>query len=217
MRGRDMAEPLGDLAPAFERYFEKTGKRIQKSVLDYHTVRFNLYTPFTCAPLVHEPPMTVDLVQYLGWYWVWSRVSFEVIADGMGLELAPPTIPEPTRTIYGSGHDLLVDKLAELRSAQEGFLSYELDTAWRNAFHLRRVESIWPEMEAEEIAEIDRLLGRVTKPQDREAELEAFVLEHGAEREAEILQLFQRRCLRQEALMGSSMRELEGKKMQLIP
>jgi hypothetical protein len=217
MRGRDMAEPLGDLVPAFERYFEKTGKRIPKSVIDYHTVRFNLYTPFTCAPIVHQPPMTVDLVQYLGWYWVWSRVSFEVIADGMGLELPNPTIPEPTRTIHGSAHDLMVEKLAELRSAQEGFLSYELDTVWRNAFYLQRVESMWPEMEAEEIAEIDRLLGRVTKPLDREAELEAFVLEHGAEHEAELLQLFQKRCLRQETLMGASMRELDGKTMQLLP
>jgi aminoglycoside phosphotransferase (APT) family kinase protein len=217
MRGRDLAEPLGDLIPAFERYFEKTGERIPKSVIDYHSVRFNLYTPFTCAPIVHEPPLTVDLVQYLGWYWVWARVSFEIIADGMGLELEAPTIPEPTRTIHSPGHDLMVEKLAELRSDQEGFLEYELDVAWRNAFYLRRVESMWPEMEAEEIAEIDRLLGRVTKPQDREAELEAFVLAKGAEHEVELLQLFQKRCLRHEALMGESMRELHGKKYQLIP
>ncbi|MHA7839033.1 MAG: phosphotransferase, partial [bacterium] len=217
MRGRDMAEPLGNLAPAFERYFEKTGKRIPKSVIDYHTIRFNLYTPYTCAPLVADPPLTVDLVQYLGWYWVWSRVSIEVMADGLGLELPRPQIPEPTRTPHGSAHDLLVEKLAELRSAQDGFLAYELDTAWRNASYLRRVESMWPEMAAEEAAEIDALLGRVTRPVDREAELETFVLEHGAEREAELLAFFQKRCLRQEALMQPVMRELQGARTQLIP
>jgi hypothetical protein len=217
MRGRDMAEPLGDLAPAFERYYAKTGKRIPKHILDYHTVRFNIYTPYTCAPLIVEPPETVELVTYLGWYWVWLRSSIEVIAEGAGVELPVPLIPEPTRTAYGSAHDLLVDKLKSLRKQTEGFVSYELDAAARNAFYLSRVESMWPEMAAEEELEIDRLLGRVTKPLDREADLEAFALEHGADREADLLQFFQKRCLRQEALMGTAMRELYDVKTKLIP
>jgi len=217
MRGRNMAEPLGDLAPAFERYYARVGKRIPKEVLDYHTVRFNLYTPYTCAPLVVAPPDTVDLVQYLGWYWVWSRACVEVIADGAGIALPTPSIPDPVRTPYGSGHDLLVDKLASLRSEADGFLAYELDTAWRNAFYLRRVESMWQEMAGQEAGEIDKLLGRVTKPMNREAELETFVLEHGAAHEEELLQFFQKRCLRQEALMGPAMRELVDAKTQLIP
>ncbi len=217
LRGRDMAEPLGDLPRAFERYFDRTGKRIPKHVIDYHTVRFNLATPYTCSPLVAEPPLSVDLIQYLGWYWVWSRACIEVIADGAGVALASPVIPEPERTPYTPAHDLLVDKLAELRSDNEGFLAYEIDTTWRNAFYLRRVESMWPAMQADEIAEVDRLLGRKTRPLDREAELEAFVLEQGASRETELLELFQKRCLRQEALMGDSMRELVGARTQLIP
>lgn len=119
MRGRDMGEPLGELGPAFEHYYAKTGKRIPKHVLDYHTVRFNLYTPYTCAPLVAEPPQSIDLVQYLGWYWVWSRACIEVIADGTGVALPTPAIPEPSsdriRSAYASSHDLLVDKLSTLR------------------------------------------------------------------------------------------------------
>ncbi len=218
MRGRDMAEPLGDLALAFDRYYAKTGKRIPKPILDYHTVRFNLYTPYTCAPLIVEPPDTVDLVTYLGWYWVWLRSSLEVMAEGAGVDLPTPSIPEPARTTpYASAHDLLIDKLASLRDQTEGFLRYELDTAWKNAFYLKRVESIWPQMAGEEEAEIDRLLGRVTKPLDREAELEAFVLQHGAAREEDLLQFFQMRCLRQEALMGTAMRELYAVKIKLIP
>ena len=71
-------------------------------------------------------------------------------------------------------------------------------------------------MEAEEAAEIDALLGRVTKPQDREAELEAFVIEHGAAKEEELLQFFQKRCLRQEALYAPVARELADVKTQLL-
>jgi aminoglycoside phosphotransferase (APT) family kinase protein len=216
MRGRDLAEPIGDLKPAFERYFKKTGKPIPNEVIDYHTIRFNLATPTTCAPLVADPPETVDYIQYLAWYWVWSRSSIEVIANRAGIALPTPTIPEPTRTAFGPAHDLLVDKLGSLRSANEDFLRYELDTTWRNASYLRRVESVWPEMEAEEAKEIDALLGRVTKPLDREAELEAFVLEHGAAKEEELLQFFQKRCLRQEALYEPVARELKGVKTQLL-
>ncbi len=216
MRGRDLAEPIGDLKPAFERYFEKTGKPIPKEVIDYHTVRFNLATPTTCAPIVHAPPDTVDYIQYLAWYWVWSRASVEIMADMAGIALPIPEISEPTQTLYGPAHDLLVDKLGSLRSANDDFLRYELDTTWRNASYLKRVESMWPEMELQEASEIDALIGRVTQPLDREADLETFVLEHGAAKEEELLQFFQKRCRRQEALFEPVARELKGAKIQLL-
>jgi aminoglycoside phosphotransferase (APT) family kinase protein len=216
MRGRDLAEPIGDLKPAFARYFEKTGKPIPREVIDYHTVRFNLATPTTCAPLVAAPPDTVDYVQYLAWYWVWSRSSIEVMADMKGISLSTPTIPEPSRTIFGSAHDLLVDKLGALRSDADDFLRYELDTTWRNASYLRRVESMWPAMEADEESEIDALLGRVTKPLNREADLEAFAIEQGESKEEELLQFFHKRCLRQEALYEPVARELKDVKTQLL-
>ena len=216
LRGRDLAEPMGDLKRAYERYFKRTGKRIPNSVIDYHTVRFNLATPFTCAPLVVDPPSTVDLIQYLGWYWVWSRACIEVMADSMGVPLPSPTIPEPTRSFYSEGHDLLVRKLAELRSAESGFKRFELDTCWRNASYLSRCESMAPAMDAEEAAEIDKLLKRKTTPQNREAELEEFVLREGEKHEVELMQLFQKRCLRQEALYEPVARELKGVKTQLL-
>jgi hypothetical protein len=158
----------------------------------------------------------VDYIQYLAWYWVWSRSSIEVMADLAGISLPTPNIPDKNRTIFGPAHDLLVDKLGTLRSASDDFLRYELDTAWRNASYLREAEALWPAMEAEENAEIDALLGRVTKPLDREADLEAFAIEHGAAKEEELLQFFHKRCLRQEALYEPVARELKNKKTQLL-
>ena len=216
MRGRDLAEPLGPLAPAFEHYFEKTGARIPKEVIDYHTVRFNLATPTTCAPFVIEPPAAADYIQYLAWYWVWSRACVEVMADAMGIALPTPAIPEPVASPFSPAHDWLVDKLAEVRGASDDFVKYEIDTTWRTAVYLQRVESIWPALEAEENAEIDGLLGRVTSPENREADFEAFVLEKGAANEEALLQFFQKRCLRHEALFEPVARELQGKKTQLL-
>lgn len=216
MRGRDLAEPTGPLAPAFERYFKKTGKPIPKEIIDYHTVRFNLATPTTCAPLVMAPPDAADYIQYLGWYWVWSRACIEVMADMKGVALPTPNIPEPGKSAFAPSHDWMVDKLGTLRSASDDFLRYELDTTWRNAVYLQRVESMWPEMEAAEAAEIDALLGRKTKPLDREADFETFVLEQGASKEEELLQFFQKRCLRHEALYEPVARELKNVKTQLL-
>ncbi len=216
LRGRDMAEPMGDLLPAYERYFKRTGKRIPNSVIDYHTIRFNLATPFTCAPLIVDPPKTVDLIQYLGWYWLWSRACIEVMADSMGVSLPTPTIPEPVRSRYSDGHDLLVAKLGDLRSAEEGFKRFELDTTWRNSTYLSRVESMAPAMDAEEAVEIDKLLGRKTTPMNREAELEQFVLQQGEKHEIELMQLFEKRCLRQEALYAPVAREMKGVRTQLL-
>jgi hypothetical protein len=73
-----------------------------------------------------------------------------------------------------------------------------------------------PVMDAEEAAEIDALLGRKTKPMDREAELERFVLEQGEKHEVELMQLFQKRCLRQEALFEPVAREMKGVRTQLL-
>ena len=73
------------------------------------------------------------------------------------------------------------------------------------------LKDIWPTN-----AEIDALLGRTTQPLDREADLEAFVLEHGAANEEALLRFFQKRCLRHEALFEPVARELRGKKTQLL-
>jgi hypothetical protein len=138
------------------------------------------------------------------------------MADHAGVALPTPSIPEPTRSIFAPAHDFMVGRLADLRSQSEGFMKYELDLNWRNAVYLQRAESMWPAMAAEEEAEIDALLGRVTTPMDREAELEAFVMEKGEAEEEALLQFFQKRCLRQEALFEPVARELKDKRTQLI-
>lgn len=217
MRGRDLAEPLGDLPRAFERYFEKRGARIPKEIIDYHTVRFNLATPYTTAPLIADPPPEIDLCVYLGWNWVWSRACIEIMADSRGLELEKPHLPDAIQSPFSRSHEFVVDRLRDLREGKEDSLRYEIDKLYRSARYLQRAEGLGAALAADEAAEIDALLGRATTPQDREAELEAFVLEHGADREAELMQLFSRRCLRQEAIMGPTLRELSDVRTQLIP
>ena len=97
MMGRDLSEPLGDLNRGFERYFEFSGERIPRSVIEYHAIRFNLNTSLATAPLVATPPPGIDLVQYLGWYWVWTGHTWRSW-DTRSAWISPsPSFPSPRR------------------------------------------------------------------------------------------------------------------------
>ena len=58
--------------------------------------------------------------------------------------------------------------------------------------------------------------GRPNSWTEADAALEALVLESGGAREPELLRYLQRRTLRQEAIVGPALRELEGVAIQPI-
>jgi hypothetical protein len=216
MRGRDLSEPLGDLPPAFERYFELTGETIPKDVIDYHTVRFNLNTPLAVAGIVANPPASIDLVQYLGWYWVWSRACLEVIAHGMQLPLEPLPSPEARTTPYAGAHDALA---ARLEAAGQGgdYAAYEIDAAYRTAEYLRRAERYGPAQQEQAQDDIGALLDKPMRDwAAADQALEDFVKRAGPERDAELVALLHRRTLRHEFLLQPVLRELEGASIQLL-
>lgn len=214
MRGRDLSEPLGDLPRAFERYFELRGETIPTSVIDYHTVRFNLYTPMAIAPVIAHATPDVDLVQYLGWYWVWSRACLEVIAHGMGLELDTVTLPEPNLSRFSLAHDNVTQRLKRAGSGTD-FAAYEIDAAYRCAEYLRRAERFGGEFEQNDLEEISALLGRsFTDWNEADAALEDFIENAAPEHDAALLKLLHRRTLRHEALLQPVLRELENASIQ---
>jgi hypothetical protein len=216
MRGRDLSEPLGDLAGAFERYFKLRGDVIPASVIDFHTVRFDLYTPMAIAPIVANPDPSTDIIQYLGWYWVWSRACLEVMAATLGIELDPPTLPEPEVSRFAGIHDALTQRLKNA-SDGEDFAAYETDAAYRTSEYLRRVERYGRELEQNDLDEVGKLLGRSFNHwTDADRELEQLIETVGAKRDEDLIRLFHRRTLRHESLLQPVLRELEGVSTQLL-
>jgi len=216
MRGRDLSEPLGNLPRAFERYFDLTGAVIPASVIDYHTVRFNLYTPMAISPVIATPAADTDLVQYLGWYWVWSRACLEVMAHRLGVELETPTLPEPEASRFSGAHDALARRLEKAGSGED-FAAYEMDAAYRCAEYLRRAERFGRELERDDLDEAGVLLGRsLDNWKVADEGLERFIEVAGPERDAELIRLFHRRTVRHEALLQPVLRELEGSTTQLL-
>jgi hypothetical protein len=223
MRCRDLSEPLGDLARAVKRYEQITGEPIDRSVIDFHTVRFAIVTPLAVAHLVAKPPSGLDFVQYLAWYLVYSRAPIDVIAREMGVDLAPVELvgAEPTR--YSQGHDALQAMLDDHASSAaeenlgDGFAAYRFDAAQRVAEYLRRADCMGPALEADDLDDVAELLGHRPDSWLRaDEELEELIHEADPDLDGPLVAYFHKRMLRQEALIDPVMRELRGATIQPI-
>jgi hypothetical protein len=232
MRCRDLSEPLGDIARAVRQYESVTGEAIDRTVIDYHTVRFAIVTPLAVAHLVADPPPNIDFVQYLAWYLVYSRAPIEVIAQEMALELSPVELPGPELTRHSSGADALCAMLdrgagadgegpSDAGQGDEGgdgdFEAYRIDAAARVAEYLRRADRMGPALEEADLDDVAQLLGhRPAGWRQADEELEEYVHDASPERDAELVEYFHRRLLRQEALIDPVMRELKGAQIQRV-
>ena len=223
MRCRDLSEPLGDLTRAVHRYEAITGEPVDRSVIDYHTVRFSIVTPLATAHLVANPPPGLDFVQYLAWYLVYGRAPIDVIAREMQLELQPVEVPvaEPSR--HSQGHDAMKAMLEGHAGAaveerpDDEFAAYRFDAAQRVAEYLKRADRMGPALEADDLDDVAELLGhRPDSWQRADGELEDLVLEADPALDGPLVAYFHRRMLRQEALIDPVMRELRGATIQRI-
>jgi aminoglycoside phosphotransferase len=211
LRSRDISEPLGDLSRAYRRYAQATGEPIDRTVLDFHALRFALNTPLAVAPLCQQPPPGLDFAQYLGWNLVYGRLALEILAEREGIPLEPPELPEDLPRPQPA-HDALLSMLDAGRTG-----GYEADAAYRIGQYLHERDRRGAGMLEEDLDEAAVLLGR--RPHDRseaDAELEALALAEPPEREAELVQHLYRRTLREESLLAPAMRELEGARFQKI-
>lgn len=208
---RDLSEPLGDISRALGRYAEQSGCPVDEAVVRYHAVRFGVCTPMSIAHLVAQPGPELDLVQYLGWYWVYGRTPLEWIAFLEGMELPGWKPPEQAETRASSGHDFLLGAIERI-PAKDRFAAYQRDVSLRCAEYLRRVDCYGAALEAEDLDEAAALLG--SRPQNwKEADgaLEVLAMDGKSDpiRDAELLRFFHRRCLRQEWLLKPVLREIE--------
>lgn len=211
LRSRDISEPLGDLSRGMRRYAELSGEPLDRGALAFHAVRFALNTPLAVAPLCQRPPPGLDFAQYLGWKLVYGRLALEIIAEEMGVSLAPPEPAHHDSDPADPASDAL---LALLESGRE---SYEVDAAYRVGQYLREVQRRGAALERVDLAEMAPLLGR--RPASRreaDAALEARVLSPDFEIDAAWIRALHRRALREESLLRPAMRELADARFQAL-
>lgn len=208
LRTRDLTEPIGELGAAMRRYGEISGREIDFSVIDYHTIRFALINPLSVSAMVTNPVDQANYVQYLGWYVCYGRVGLEVMANATGVELDPPSLPaaQPSRRSVAHAH--LVSVLDPDQAGEDAERAYQLDRMQRTAVYLERSDRYGAALEAEDLDDVAKLLG--TRPAswlEADAALEAVVLESGPERDPEFIRYFHRRLSREESLLYPVLRE----------
>jgi hypothetical protein len=202
LRCRDLSEPLGDLTRAVRHYESLLGASADRAVIDYHTARFALCTPLAVANLIAHPPKWLDLVQYSAWYFVYGRAALEAIAMHEDIALEAPALPSPAPA---------------LAPAPGGFEGYARDAAQRVATWRARRGEHGAALDADTLADVAKLLGEAPAGvAEADAALEAFVKAAPPARDADVLRLLHRRCLREEALLQPVLRELEGVAVQRI-
>lgn len=206
MRLRDLAEPLGPLAPAFAHYESEMGTPIDRAALDFHTVRFAVCTPMSVSHVLAQPPGDIDLVRYLVWYVQFSRVALEIMAGLEGITLDPPAMAEVAATRFADGFAMLDAALADI-APDEPQQQFRLDVAQRLSAFLRCVNEIGPQIAREDLDDAASLLG--TRPaswHECDIELEALVAKVDSSCDAELIRFFHRRMTRWQRLVEIGMR-----------
>jgi hypothetical protein len=206
MRLRDLAEPLGPLAPAFAHYETEMRTPIDRAALEFHTVRFAVCTPMSVSHVLAKPPDDIDLVRYLVWYVQFSRVALEIMAGLEGVTLDPPPAGEAEATRFADGFAALDAALADI-APEDPQQQFRLDVAQRLSAFLRSVNEIGPEIESDDLDDVAELLGiRPTSWRDADVALEAFVTKADDAYDAELIRYFHRRMSRWQRLVAIGMR-----------
>ncbi|MCB1614643.1 MAG: phosphotransferase family protein [Pseudomonadales bacterium] len=218
LRTRDLSEPLGDLRRAFARYEKITAKKIDSNAVDFHTVRFAMMTPLPIAALCACPPTGVNLPQYLGWYYTYSRVSIALIAKKQGITLTEPLLP--TSSLLANEHQpvysALRNQIELLKKFPEGDeIQYQLDIAFRTAVYLQRINDFSAVLEKDNLDDLSVILERpIASMKQGLLLLESMVIEKGLSLSSMLVPFFYRYCQRHLFLLGPCLRELEGARLQ---
>lgn len=216
---RDLGEPLGELAPAFRRYAELSGREVDFDVVRFHGLRFNLCTPLVMAHFVAGAQPEVDHAMYQAWSIVWGRAALAGMAELMRMPLPEIEAYEVPESVRGAAYASLVRQLGDLKDREEGDEArrYEIDRSLRLALALERADALGPHFDAIERRELAELLGH---PVDdliaADAELERVVLEADSDRDAEFLAYFYRRTLRAHELHRPALFEYTDRTLQTV-
>lgn len=219
MRMRDTAQPIGDLTHAYSVYARETGSPIDRSVVNFHAVRFALLTAMLSAGTRADPPAAFDLAQWQAWSLMSLAICLEVIAEEGGYDLEPPP-PVDYEAIRADPAHLSAQRIVAALLA-------DLDEDDHLAFRLRIVRDLLPGLhrsarsgtavDAADRAESYELRGVLADGwAEDDLELERFVREQGADRERDLARLLHRRVRRQLDLIEPGMRDVRGFRVQPV-
>jgi aminoglycoside phosphotransferase (APT) family kinase protein len=201
LRIRDTLKNLGDLSELADRYQAVTGVSLDHDVIEYQTVLYNALSVVSVGPPLADPVPGTDWISYLAWYVNGARWAFESIAEIGGYALAPVELPAPRPTRHAPALRYLVDGMRAAAGRHRD--DYELAGLGRIASHLKRVDEIGAQFDADDLDMLAELLGHRPDPVDADAELVELIGHAGPEHEEALVRLLDARVQRQHLSMAS--------------
>jgi hypothetical protein len=202
LRVRDTIKNIGELSDTAARYEQITGIAIDHDVVEYHTVLYNAISVISTGPPLAAPLPGTDWLSYLAWYVNGARWAFESIAEIRGFQLDPVTIPEAHPGRHAPAFRHLVTGLRDATSPAIAD-DYERVALGRLANHLKRVDEIGAALDAADLDDLGRALGRRPDPTEADAAVLDLVEHAGPEREEELVRLLDARAQRMHLSMAS--------------
>jgi aminoglycoside phosphotransferase (APT) family kinase protein len=202
LRMRDTVIGYGDLRAFYDRYGSLSGHAVDLDAIDYHHFAFTFTTQLALHRALADPTPESDLMNYKQWCSETNLYALESLAQFVGVTLEPVAVPEPQESPATVAHRHLVRSLRAMQGLDE-LAAYQQRIAFRLARHLDRFDQIGAIVAERDLDDIGELLGaRPSSWQAGEAMLEQFVVDSGAERDADLIALFNRRLHRQRMLLG---------------
>lgn len=201
-RMRDTIGGFGNFADLYERYEATSGKPVDLDAVKLHHIAFTLSNRLAFSTAIREAVPGSDLMTNLQWCRETDLFTTEALAEWYGIDLPTVELPDPTPTRATVAHEKLVQTLRSVEIEDE-FTRYEIRTAFRLARHAARSDEIEDALNAADLDDLAVLLG--SRPDDwheGERALEAYVLADDGEHDEALIELFHRRNLRAQALLG---------------
>jgi hypothetical protein len=209
MRMRNQLYPIGDLCAHLDYYAELSGQPLETDALCYYTVLAMTLSPIGMAATIQHPDAGVpSMMPRFGWDVTLRRGLCDALCEAYGVEVDPPTIPEPLGPTRTDLHRFLVDHL-DLQCMpiahddhEEFVMSGALGAARAVDLHHR----IGRQLDADDLDDIGRVLGEVVH--DREDGMSALANLVATDSEGhafDLLWLFSRMERRREHLWGPLM------------
>lgn len=219
LRSRDMYYPIGDVRACFELYSKLSGRPLDLAAIRYYTVKAMIIVPLSLAPVMENLDARTEHAEWIAQYVYYERTTAEALAESMGIALEPLEIPDPEPGPRAPLYDILLENLRDeqLPAIDDAYRAFRMQMTLRLARHLRNVDRLGPALDAQELDDLGRLLGRrpASLREGRRA-LDRLVREQGPRREEELVRHFHRHALRSQALMQGAMGMAEHSRLQPI-
>jgi hypothetical protein len=199
---RDTIGGFGDFTELYGWYEEASGTTVDLEAIKRHHFAFTLSNRLAFSSELRAPSPDSDLMTNLQWCRETDLFTTEALGEILGIDMPEIDLPTARDTRARPAQEQLT-RILRTVTVDDEYQAHELRKAFRLSRHIQRSDEIADEIERQNLDDLAWLLG--TRPatwEKGDAALEAFVIRDNGAHDEYLVELFHRRSLRAQALLG---------------